>query len=140
MFFHLSVTRAKYNHKPSRWYNTSICITMSDKTPSDYPRNSSSKRGPKEKPLDPNDPNDSAFVLVSLMMLFLVDFLWIFFHSPLSSSHSITLDAATRLSPPPPATRSSFYSLLRFVALSYITNNRRHHCTPQEYCRHHHTL
>ncbi len=41
--FHLScsVTGANYLHKTSRWYYTSIRITMSDKTPSDYARNSS---------------------------------------------------------------------------------------------------
>jgi len=45
---------------------------MSEAPPLDYPRNSSSKRGAKEKPLDPKDPNDNAFVLVSVEMLFFV--------------------------------------------------------------------
>jgi hypothetical protein len=70
VIFHLSrsVTGSNYNHKRLRWYYTSIRITMSDKAPSDYPHNNSSKRGAKEKPLDLSDPNDNAFILVSLEM------------------------------------------------------------------------
>ncbi len=81
VFFHLSrsVTGANYVHKTSRWYYTSIRITMSEAPPLNYPRDSSSKRGAKERLLDPEDPNDNAFELVSVEILFLVDFLWIFF-------------------------------------------------------------
>ena len=47
---------------------------MSEASQSDDPRDSKSKRGPKEKPLDPDDPNDNAFELVSVEMLFCVIF------------------------------------------------------------------
>ena len=111
MFFHfsLSVTTANYIHKTSRCYYTSICTTMSKAPPSDYPRNSSSKRGAKEKPLDPNDPNDSAFVLVSVDDVIFSDFFVEYFFSPLSSS------------------------------LSTPQQDCRHHRTPQQDCLRHRT-
>ena len=43
---------------------------MSKAPPLEYPRDGSSKRGAKEKTWDLSDPNDNAFLLVSVEMLF----------------------------------------------------------------------
>ena len=85
VYFRLSlfVLPPKYAQYFLRWHYTLTRVAMSDPTPSNNPQDNGNRRGPKEKPLDPHDCNDNAFLLVCFVMVSWCYFLCHYFFSAL---------------------------------------------------------
>ena len=68
---HLSAQKSSYEHKIAAAENYSKLSTMSKIPPSEPPHSSANRPGRQFKHLDPNDPIDNAFIMVSIEILFL---------------------------------------------------------------------
>lgn len=97
---HLSAQKSSYEHKIAAAENYSKLGTMSKIPPSEPPHSSANRPGRQFKHLDPNDPIDNAFIMVSIELVYVILFLRIF-------SKKKSHDRCTPLSPsrPPQVTQ-----------------------------------
>ena len=75
---HLSAQKSSYDHKIAAAENYSKLGTMSKIPPSESPHSSANRPGRQFKQLDPIDPIDNAFVMVSIELVHVKLFLCIF--------------------------------------------------------------
>jgi hypothetical protein len=75
---HLSAQKSSYEHKIAAAENYSKLGTMSKIPPSEPPHSSANRPGRQFKHLDPNDPIDNAFIMVSIELVYVILFLRIF--------------------------------------------------------------